>query len=528
MTTQFDPRITAYFGDAILQAGFVPLPHLFLRQYRELGLSHVQAMFILQLMEIAWDLGDPPNTVSKLAARMRVTERSIRLYGEEVRALGLIEIYDQFDEASGAQVENGYDLAPLFHRLSALVTPQIPAGQRRVRRARDEKAPNEDCDRDAGQAANDAMMMPARDLQIEVSEASFLPPGKIFPPPTEESFPPRRQNDSPAEGIILPPAAETDFRAGRQEDSGLKKRSSKNLWKKTRRADQQQTAADFSVGQPGSQPPTLDEGVSGRSLRWGVDLSSAEVAQSRTVLALMRLNAPIVDTAAPALHPAECWALWCYARARGLAEGWIANQVVERGSLRPRLTAHGRPFDDVGRLLAMLPLDHAGTVLDIADRHCFDSLDQSLADPDWRKFGSDEASRHARAAFDALWPVMAFERQPAASRQRVASDVLAITAQHSPGPGPMPSDAVSAAKQAAWQIAQDRVKAQVEATSWCTWLEPLRVLEIEDAMVVLAAPNVFVRNEVSEHYACIVTEALEEVLGRGVHVEFVIEALQAV
>jgi chromosomal replication initiator protein len=92
----------------------------------------------------------------------------------------------------------------------------------------------------------------------------------------------------------------------------------------------------------------------------------------------------------------------------------------------------------------------------------------------------------------------------------------------------MPSDAVSAAKQAAWQIAQDRVKAQVEATSWCTWLEPLRVLEIEDAMVVLAAPNVFVRNEVSEHYACIVTEALEEVLGRGVHVEFVIEALQAV
>ncbi len=79
--TTYDPRITAYFGDAVLQAGFMPVPNLFMRHYRQLGLSTVQAMFVLQLMEIAWDMGDPPNTVSKLAARMGVGARSIRLFG---------------------------------------------------------------------------------------------------------------------------------------------------------------------------------------------------------------------------------------------------------------------------------------------------------------------------------------------------------------------------------------------------------------------------------------------------------------
>src|SRR5690242_12052320 len=103
-TAQFDPRITAYFGDAVLQAGFMPLPHLFLRHYRELGLSHVQAMFILQLMEIAWDVGSPPTNVTRLAARMGVTARTIQLYSQEVHELGLVEIYDQFDD-SGSQVE---------------------------------------------------------------------------------------------------------------------------------------------------------------------------------------------------------------------------------------------------------------------------------------------------------------------------------------------------------------------------------------------------------------------------------------
>src|SRR5215210_1305345 len=53
---QFDPRLVAYFGDGVLQSGFMPLPNLFLRHYTQLGLSNSQAMFLLQLMAAAWDL----------------------------------------------------------------------------------------------------------------------------------------------------------------------------------------------------------------------------------------------------------------------------------------------------------------------------------------------------------------------------------------------------------------------------------------------------------------------------------------
>src|SRR3712207_2134280 len=83
MSSQYDPRITTYFGDAVMRAGFIPIPHLFLRHYRALGLSANQAMFLLQIMEGAWDLAAPPRTVGDLAARMGVDSRTIRRYTEE-------------------------------------------------------------------------------------------------------------------------------------------------------------------------------------------------------------------------------------------------------------------------------------------------------------------------------------------------------------------------------------------------------------------------------------------------------------
>jgi hypothetical protein len=134
-TAQYDPRITAYFGDAVLRTGFMPLPHLFLRHYRKLGLSHLQAMFVLQLMEIAWDVGDPPTSIGKLAERLGVDRRTIQSCSKAVHDLELVEIYDQWDEG-GAQVENGYDLSPLFRKLAAFAPEPDPAGQLRSRRSR--------------------------------------------------------------------------------------------------------------------------------------------------------------------------------------------------------------------------------------------------------------------------------------------------------------------------------------------------------------------------------------------------------
>ena len=72
-----DAALDDDFGDDMLRAGFIPLPHLFLRHYRKLGLSHLQALFVLQLMEIAWDVGDPPSTVTRLAERLGVDRRTV-------------------------------------------------------------------------------------------------------------------------------------------------------------------------------------------------------------------------------------------------------------------------------------------------------------------------------------------------------------------------------------------------------------------------------------------------------------------
>ncbi len=140
MNGQFDPRITAYFGDAVLQAGFMPVPNLFLRHYAQLGITTTQSMFLLQLMAIAWDVGSPPTNMSMLAARMGVSRRAVQLISAELAASGIVEIFDQYDD-QGAQVENGYNLAPLFERLAALAPARTPPGQLRQRRSR---APQQD------------------------------------------------------------------------------------------------------------------------------------------------------------------------------------------------------------------------------------------------------------------------------------------------------------------------------------------------------------------------------------------------
>ena len=86
---QFDPRLVAYFGDRVLQSGFMPLPNLFLRHYTQLGLSNSQAMFVLQLMAATWDLGSPPATLSQVAARMGMTRRGVQLISAALHARGL-------------------------------------------------------------------------------------------------------------------------------------------------------------------------------------------------------------------------------------------------------------------------------------------------------------------------------------------------------------------------------------------------------------------------------------------------------
>src|SRR5437763_1531494 len=70
--------VTAYFGDAVLNAGFLVVPHLLIRHYAEFEITAEQLAFLLQLLEIRWNLADPPRDLSDIAKRMGSGLSSVR------------------------------------------------------------------------------------------------------------------------------------------------------------------------------------------------------------------------------------------------------------------------------------------------------------------------------------------------------------------------------------------------------------------------------------------------------------------
>jgi hypothetical protein len=178
-TSTYDPRLTTYFGDASLQAGFMPVPHLFLRHYAELGLSGQQAMFVMQLMAASWDLGKPPATLSDIARRMGIARRTAQGISAELHARGLLAIYDQYDE-DGAQTENAYNLRPLFARLAAFAPALQPAGVQRQQRAR------------AGAQEQAVLAASVTETAARPLEAFSIPPWQNFasPPGSHDPVPP--------------------------------------------------------------------------------------------------------------------------------------------------------------------------------------------------------------------------------------------------------------------------------------------------------------------------------------------------
>ena len=95
MSGAYDPRLVAYFGDPVLQTGFLPVPHLLLRHYAELGLNSNHMMFLMHLMAGTWDLGSPPLNIGQLARRMGVSRRTAQVISAELHERGLIDIFDQ-------------------------------------------------------------------------------------------------------------------------------------------------------------------------------------------------------------------------------------------------------------------------------------------------------------------------------------------------------------------------------------------------------------------------------------------------
>lgn len=508
MSGQFDPRITAYFGDAVLQAGFMPVPNLFLRHYAELDITTTQAMFLLQLMAIAWDIGSPPTNMSMLATRMGVSRRAAQLTSAELAARGIVEIFDQYDD-QGAQVENGYDLGPLFQQLAALAPVSPIPGHQRQRRSRATGA-NEAQNRRHEVAAHTTLPQNAH-ISHPVKNISSPPMKNTSSSPVKNISSPPVKETSPAPGTPDRTTPEAEFTPPVKQASGLNK-VTKNLVKKQLRKDQEQqqpAVAETQIAQiPGLAES--DESVGGDSLRWGSVLSAADIIQSRQVLARIGINSDVADVVAATLHPAECWSLWTYARGARLGTAWIAKQIYDARRRMPRIAGIPGRYDQVGHLLAALPPAAAERMLDITEKCYPDEYAQLW--PSGFAAEPDLSDVELSQVLDAVWHAFAAERglpdqHRSSAHGNQQGEVLgSLTNPH----------------VLRWPAIRDRLVSRVPPDDWNTWLAPLALLDIIDGVAVIGAPNLFVRSEVTARFETLLATALAEELGQELQIDLVI------
>lgn len=65
-----------------------------------------------------------------------------------------------------------------------------------------------------------------------------------------------------------------------------------------------------------------------------------------------------------------------------------------------------------------------------------------------------------------------------------------------------------------WQTCLAYIKNRLATESFLTWLAPTRVIEVQDGLLVIAAPNKFVADWIRSHYTALIDEAIAVVLGR--------------
>jgi hypothetical protein len=86
-----------------------------------------------------------------------------------------------------------------------------------------------------------------------------------------------------------------------------------------------------------------------------------------------------------------------------------------------------------------------------------------------------------------------------------------------PSPPPLPQ-----APTGVWSAVLVDLQRTVPAGDFATWLEPTRLLDLDDAGAIVGCPHVFARDMVAREYLNSIAAALERELGRAVPIELVI------
>ncbi|MDO7786022.1 DnaD domain-containing protein [Desulforamulus aquiferis] len=118
MKKEFDAtNMTVYFGSAIFTSGITGIPNLFLKYYREVGITDSEMMLIIQLLRLRTEEQQFMPSADVLANCLAADSMQIERQIKNLLDKKIIGITNYFTDSDGSITE-GYDFEPLVFELS--------------------------------------------------------------------------------------------------------------------------------------------------------------------------------------------------------------------------------------------------------------------------------------------------------------------------------------------------------------------------------------------------------------------------
>ena len=126
MGSKFNPRtIGSRWTPSLAIFSWTPISDFFLDNYRQLGISNLEAILIIHLMRHKWTVEMPFPGFKRLANRMGMTPTGVRAHARNLQKKGLLRRVKRPGKA------NVFDLEPLFQKLEQLI-PQAQVREREL------------------------------------------------------------------------------------------------------------------------------------------------------------------------------------------------------------------------------------------------------------------------------------------------------------------------------------------------------------------------------------------------------------
>jgi DNA replication protein len=104
----------------LMTSGFVAVPGILLREYKQLGLRDEEMMLLLHLLQFRQEGTDFP-TPRELIGRMTLQEDTLETMLYRLMRHGFLDIVEV---RSSGVMQEAYDLRPLYHKLAELLEPK--------------------------------------------------------------------------------------------------------------------------------------------------------------------------------------------------------------------------------------------------------------------------------------------------------------------------------------------------------------------------------------------------------------------